>query len=260
MRYLIFEDPVTNTRYPVLLCSHLDPSKVVVDGLRVASGGDVNIAPESRFTVQASESFRYSEEDQHLVGSALKGASQTEFRRRDPVMLFTMPGDSVPRKAYSVQELLDTPGFPEDVTWVSGNSPAFDKFFMNTPSGVRAKEKMLIDDMASYAASLKANPPGVSGTIAKDMAIWMTQTANIHLSTFDALGPPDLLKFKYDGVTGTVYWWIDNTETTNVMLEHKLSAMGYRVSKHVRVQPDDVADLAQEESPPAPKKPAKKKK
>ena len=55
MRYLIFEDLSTKTFHPVFFSGHLDPSRVKIDGMQLNSGGDLNISPDARFSVQSSE-------------------------------------------------------------------------------------------------------------------------------------------------------------------------------------------------------------
>ena len=240
MQYLVFEDPITKTYYPVILCNHLDPNRVSINGMRVSSGGLINISPDTAFTMGSSDSHREDETDRTYVGLALQGLSASEFRKKNPVLLFKMAGDDTIRKAFSIQELIDMRGFPEDVVWVSKaeGSPAFDMFFEVTPGGaVKPKEKMSLSDIGLYSECLKRKASGVVGYVTAGYAIVLDKVDNINKLDFGLLRGPELdrFNFKYDSSTGITYWWSDTNDTITAMLDHKLSSMGYKVTRNVIV-------------------------
>lgn len=249
MNYLIFEDPITKTYYPVILCGHLDPYKVSIDGMKVSSGGSINLSPDARFSLNQSDLFRSDEQDDRFVGYALSGMSGSEFKKKVPVLLFKMIGDETARKAYTIQELIDLEGFPENVVWVSKmeGSPAFDKFFEVTPTGsVKAREVMNIPDIESYSASLSSGVvPGVVGSLGSGMDLQANKVNDIHLEMdFGSIKSPDRLYFKFDHSSGMVYWWLDTNDTATAILDRRLSSMGYKPSKHIIITKDGHDDVS----------------
>jgi hypothetical protein len=249
MRYLIFEDTSSKTFHPVIMSNHIDPAKVTVDGMRLSSGGDVNISPDARFSVQPSEFYRYDESDHQFVGATIGGLDESEFKKKRPVLLFKFTNESTVRRAYSLAELLELPGFPDNVSWVSNaaGAPEFDRFFEITEDGVSVKKQVVHDlnGNSEYLDTIKKDPTGVSGFLVSG-AVTSRKNDNI-VETGDS--PDDSQTWRYSPVTGSVYWYNDAGDEANALVTAHLRERGYRVSKHVTINFQDLESEKPEEKP-----------
>jgi hypothetical protein len=240
MRYFIFQDLTTKTFHPVFFSSHLDPSKIKIEGMQLNSGGDLNISPDARFSVQPSEFYRSDADDHQFVGAAIGGLDEPEFKRKKPVLLFKLSNESLMRKAYSIAELFEVPGFPENVSWVSNASgtPAFDRFFEVTENGIsikKSKQQEGVEDASNeyFGLILKTDPSGVVGNLGFDGKIYSYKKENI-----GETGDPqeDTLIWMYSSLTGGVYWLSDPGEAAFNLVSEYLSKKGYKVSKNATIQ------------------------
>jgi hypothetical protein len=235
MRYVIFEDPLTKTFHAVLVSNYVDPLKISIDGMRLTSGGDVSLAPDAKFTVQPSEFCSYDESDPQFVGAAIGGLDESEFRKKKPVLLFKLANDSTLRKAYSMAELLETPGFPDMVSWVSQaiGTPEFDRFFEVTEDGVSVRKQAvpgnsIEDNTDEYLEMARIDPSGISGTVIGDI-VSSSKRGDI---TEIEHSPESSYVWLYSPRTEAVYWFSDaGTRVESLVSEHLLEG-GHTVSKH----------------------------
>jgi hypothetical protein len=266
MRYLIFQDQETKTFHPVFFSGHLDPPKVKVEGMTLSSGGELNIAPESRFGVQPSEFYRSDEDDHQFVGAAIGGLDISEFKRKKPVLLFKLSNEATMRKAHSIAELVEIPGFPENVSWVSNakGTPAFDRFFEVTEDGISVK-KPKADEVEEASEEyfdlvMQRDPSGLVGVATLDGKISSSRRENI-----DEIGdsPEDSLIWRYSSLTGAVYWFSDPGGEIIKSVSDHLASKGYKVSKNSIVKQtqtagDEVDEVDSPQEEERLKKPKKK--
>jgi hypothetical protein len=216
------------------MSNHIDPSRISISGMVLSSGGDVSIAPDARFSVQASDFYRHDESDHQFVGAAIGGLDESEFKKKKPILLFKISNESVARKAYSIAELLAIPGFPDNVSWVSNaaGTPEFDRFFEVTEDGVSVKKRVVVEDQVEantceYNESIKKDPSGIVGVV-KNGVVSADRVANVS-EGFDA--PEDSQSWRFLG-NGVVYWFADAGEESNSLVSKHLSNHGWVVERH----------------------------
>lgn len=236
MHYLILEDAENKALFPILVPNSLNPEDIQVKGKRVLSGGQLSVSPDARISTSPSEKYRFDAGDTHWLGKLLQGES--EFKRRDPILLFKLPTDNHVKAAYSIPELLETPGFPDQVTWVSRAGSAFDRFFVSNPDGsISPKSKET--DVVQYVedSDQKEQRNGLLGSTKLDLSVRFKKSHDIYGDRHDTSVADDDFRWRFDAEDQVLYWWLEESIPEDVREEtvSYLAEKGFHVIRQVNM-------------------------